>query len=436
MTQPLAQIVDAMAEEIIRLCQSLVRINTVNPYSGDAQPGGEKAGQEFLKPLLQKLGARVTMFDCPDDIYERAGILGPKNRHFHNRPNLVAEWDFGGSGPCVLVNGHMDTVGIDNMPDALSAELREGCIYGRGTTDCKGGLTVAVSAIRALLAAERPLQGRLILQSVVDEECNGGGAGTLACLHAGYTGDVAVFVDGNNNTLTMGCGGCLTADIFVEGKEGHAALGTGVSALEKALIVKQGLDAFKRRREAVQPACKVNLGIFQAGVHPAVVPGTAYMSLNIVYAYAEALESQRQNGQYGGLLIRQEFEQFIRQAESTDEWLQAHPSRLEWIKDLIPYDQSPEDPWIQAFARAFRAATGRAPQFDKMTAWSDAAHPAALFHIPTILYGPGVEGVAHSAQEYVPVENLVECTKVLATFLAQALAAGAQEEEASEKAVM
>lgn len=418
----LIQHVDRCRDEIVELCRSLVRIATTNPYSGDTHPAGEQAGQEFLAPLLRELGGQVTLLDCPADIYTRTGILGPRQRDFSDRPNLLAAWDFGGDGPTIIINGHMDTVGVDHMPDALAADLRDGCIHGRGTSDCKGGLTVGVSAIRALLAAGPKLRGRLIFQSVVDEECNGGGAGTLACLDAGYTGDVAVFVDGNSGTLTMGCGGCLTADLFVEGQEGHAAAGTGVSAIEKALVVKRGVDEYKRQREALCASHRVNLGILRSGVHPAVVPGTAYMSLNSVYAYEEAAASRAAGDAYGGPHLRAQFEALIRAAEAEDEWLQAHPSRLEWVKDLIPYDQSPDDPWVQAFDRAFREATGQAPAYDKMTAWSDAAHPAALYGIPTILYGPGVSGVAHSSHEYVAVANLVTCTQVLATFLAGALA--------------
>jgi acetylornithine deacetylase/succinyl-diaminopimelate desuccinylase-like protein len=78
---------------------------------------------------------------------------------------------------------------------------------------------------------------------------------------------------------------------------------------------------------------------------------------------------------------------------------------------------------VQAFDRAFRGALGQAPAYGKMTAWSDAAHAAALFGIPTVLYGPGVAGAAHTAHEYVPVQHLVDCTKVLATFLSEALTA-------------
>lgn len=417
----LPEIVNALQPEIVQLCRSLVQINTVNPYSGDRAPGGEKAGQEFLAPLLAGLGGEITLFDCPDDTYTRAGILGPRGRDFHDRPNLVARFDFG-PGPTIVLNGHMDTVGIDNMPtDALSGRLDEGLIHARGTSDCKGGLTVAVSALRALFEAGGPLRGTILFQSVVDEECNGGGAGTLACFEAGYTGDVAIFVDGNAGTLTLGCGGCLTADVLVEGQEGHAALGTGVSAIEKGLLVKRGVDAFKALREGERPDCRVNLGIFQAGVHPAVVPGTARLSLNTVYEVSEARASHNGGGVYGGAEIRVVFERMIREAEAGDEWLQAHPSRIEWVKDLIPYEQAADEPWVARFDAAFQAATGRPPVYDKMVAWSDAAHPAAIHGVPTVLYGPGEGGTAHSQHEYVPVANLVECTKVLATFLQREL---------------
>lgn len=414
--------IEASRDRIVGLCQDLVRINTVNPYSGDARPGGERAGQEYLAPLLSDLGAEVELFDCPPDIYQRTGILGPRNRDFSGRPNLVATFDFGGDGPTVVINGHMDTVGIDNMgADALEAREQDGWLWGRGTTDCKGGLTVGVSAIRALLELQTPLHGKIIFQSVVDEECNGGGAGTLSCFEAGYTGDVALFVDGNDDHLTLGCGGCLTADVFVEGQEGHAALGTGVSAIEKALVTKQGIDAFKRARESERPECRVNLGILNSGKHPAVVPGSAYLSLNIVYDVAEAEASRATTGLYGGKPIRDEFERALADAEATDEWLRAHPSRVVWVKDLIPYTQSADDPWLQRFVAAYRETTGGPPVYDRMVAWSDAAHPVALFGVPTILYGPGLEGTAHSSDERVEIGALVRCTKVIATFLLREL---------------
>ncbi|NSW55510.1 MAG: M20/M25/M40 family metallo-hydrolase [Armatimonadetes bacterium] len=425
MNQAETALIEAVAEDrdrIVDLCRNLCRINTVNPYAGDANACGEKPGQEFLAPILEGLGARVTLFDCPDDIYPRMGVLGPAERNFRDRPNLVAEFDFGGPGPTVIINGHMDTVGVDSMSiDPLAAEVREGRIWGRGTSDCKGGITTAVSALRCLAESGVNLRGRVIFESVVDEECNGSGAGTLACLDAGYVGDVAVFVDGNDDALTLGCSGCLTADLHVEGLEGHAAYGTGVSAIEKALTVKAAIDEFKRDRETARPDARVNLGIFRAGVHPAVVPGSAYLSLNCVYEVDEAAQALERTGVWGAEPIRKSFEALVRAAESADPWLAEHPSRITWVKDLIPFSGPEDMPLAARVETAYSAVTGRLPARRHMLGWSDASYYSALGRIPTVLYGPGVTGKPHSPDEYVEIDNLVRCTQVLALFLLREL---------------
>jgi len=400
-----------------------VRIDTRNPYCGDREWGGEKAGQEYLRPLLQEMGAKTTLLECPADIYQRMGVIGPAQRDFTDRPNLVGKWNFGGEGPTVIINGHMDTVGAEGMTiDPFAAQVRDGKIWGRGTSDCKGGLIVGLAAIKLLLELDLPLSGSLIYQSVVDEECSGGGAGTLACIDAGYTGDGAIFVDGNDLMLILGCGGCLTADVTVTGKEGHAALGTGVSAIDKGFIIKQTIDDFKRERETEYPACRVNLGIFRSGVHAAVVPGSAHMSLNIVYDVVEAQQAEADGYGWGGKPIRERFEQMIRAAEAKDEWLSERPSEIVWVKDLIPFDQPDSDPWAQRLAGVFREVLGQEPVFNRMMAWSDSAYPKALAGIPTVLFGPATSGEAHGPTEHIEIEQIVRCTQVLATLLADLLA--------------
>ncbi len=426
MNESESALIQAVADDrdrIVDLCRGLCRINTVNPYAGDARACGEKAGQEFLAPILEAMGARVTLFDCPDDIYARMGVLGPAERNFRDRPNLVAEFDFDEAGPTVVINGHMDTVGIDSMSiDPLAAEVRDGRIWGRGASDCKGGITTAVSALHCLAESGANLCGRVIFESVVDEECNGSGAGTLACLDAGYTGDVAVFVDGNDDALTLGCSGCLTADLHVEGLEGHAAYGTGVSAIEKALAVKAAIDEFKRDRERERPDARVNLGIFRAGVHPAVVPGSAHLSLNCVYEVDEAARALERTGIWGAGPIREDFEARIRVAEATDPWLVEHPSRITWVKDLIPFSGPEDMPLASRVEGAYSAVNGKLPTRQHMLGWSDASYYSALGRMPTVLYGPGVTGKPHSPDEYVEIDNLVRCTQVLALFLLRELA--------------
>lgn len=417
MEQKLLDSINDREDEIISLLQDLVKIDTTNPYSGDVSPAGEKAGQEYLAPVLEAMGGEIDMFDCPDDIYERTDVIGPADRDFSDRPNLVATWDFG-EGPTIIVNGHMDTVGVDTFEgDPFRAEIKDGRMYGRGTSDCKGGVTCGVMAIKSLLDIADGLHGTLIFESVVDEECNGSGAGTLACIDRGYIGDQALFVDGNDDTVTIGCSGCLTAAVHVRGKAGHAARGTGVNAVEKGVVVQQAISDFKQRRESDRPEARLNLGIFHGGTHPAVVPARSRLELNMVYQLDEAEASEQQTGIWGGSVVREEFEAAIREAEQHDDWLAEHPSEIVWVKDLVPFDEPADQPVVEHMRASFVDVTGSEPEIGRMVAWTDAAWPSSYGGMPTILFGPGVSSQPHTDNEYIDLDNLTRCTKVLALHL-------------------
>jgi len=287
-TKVVVKRVEKRSDEIVSIAQQLVRTNTVNPYSGDPPErcGGEAAGQAVIEPLLAGIGARIEKFDCPPDIYAASGVLGPKNRDFRGRPNLVAEITFGPGCQRALLMFHMDTVGVTGMTiPPHSGEIRDDKLYGRGASDTRGGIAVAIMAALVLHEFRDQLRGSLTIFSAVDEECNGGGAGAMACLQrlkrrpAPVTGSsplftFAVCTDGSGPTVTRGFGGVITGELCVHGQGGHAAAPGGVNAIDKAVIVKGALDAFKQERETAG-AGPVNLGIFRAGVHPAVIPAEA-----------------------------------------------------------------------------------------------------------------------------------------------------------------
>jgi len=411
------QEVDRLSDEMVEICQKLVRVNTVNPYSGDPNPGNESNGQAILKPILDKMGAETRMFETPPDIYERMGVIGPKGRKFAGRSNLVGEFAFGTGGKRIIVNGHMDTVSVTGMKiEPFSGEVKDGKIWGRGASDCKGPLTAGLIAIKSLLSVADDLSGSIVFESVMDEECSGSGAGTLTCCHEGYTGDIALVVDGSGLVITYGCGGCLTADITAVGEGGHAAIG-GISAIDKGLIVKDAIDDFKQERESRYPDSKVNLGIFNSGVHSAVVPSSAYMSLNIVYKLEEAQKAKADGLEFGGIKIREAFERKIRDFEEKDQWLREHRSQIEWVKDLLPFETSKDDPVVKGLRSIFVDTLGTEPKVSKMNAWLDASWIRHFAKAPTISFGPGKPGTAHADVEYIEIEDMRNCAKVLARFL-------------------
>lgn len=415
---------EALADETIALTCALVRANTVNPYSGDPTWGNEANGQAIIEPVLCELGARLSRFDCPPDVYAQAGVLGPQGREFAGRPNLQAEFEFGGGGPRVVLQAHMDTVGVSDMTiEPFAAEVRDGRIWGRGASDCKGGIAATITALRVLCEFANSLHGSVVFQSVVDEECNGGGAGAIACCLRGLQADFGIITDGSGPFITRGYSGVLTVEVRVPGVSGHAASPLGISAIEKALVVKEALDQFKRDREASRRFAQVNLGIFRAGTHPALIPGEALLALNLSYPIEDALAAQEAGAPFGGGPIRMDFERRIRQREASDPFLAEHPSTITWVKDLIPFETPASHPLVTTLAETHRRILGSDPEITVSGAWSDACYLPWLCGIPTVVYGAGTPGKAHSADEYAEVERIVNCSKVLAAYLCQRLAA-------------
>jgi len=412
--QAVCRQVDALRDEIVEITRRLVRIPTVNPYSGDDSAGRETEGQALMARLLAEMGAEVQQIPIPQDVFKRCGVLGPYPRDYEDRPNVVGRFTFGGGGRSVLLNCHIDTVGVQGYEgDPFSGDVRDGRIYGRGTSDSKGNLVVGLAAVKALQQAGLGFCGEVIFESVVDEECNGSGGGTLANRLAGINADAAIVLDGMGLYVCTGCNGVITAAVDVYGKGGHAATGA-VNAIDKAVAVKLAIDEFARTRQAMEPPQMVNLGVFRGGSLPAVVPEHARLEYNITYVLQEAQAAKEADLGWSGRTVMQQFEQAARAACRTDPWLAEQPPQIRWIKDLYPFAADPDEPIVRAAAEAYQAVLGEARPVGPMPAWFDAAHIAIYAGVPVVGMGAGTEGVAHSQCEYIVIEDQLANAKAVA----------------------
>ena len=84
--------IDATSDALLATLCDLVRINTANPCSGGKTLGSEKPGQLYLQPRFARLRARTTLQSVPADVFDCAGIIGPRPRDFTDRPNLLADF--------------------------------------------------------------------------------------------------------------------------------------------------------------------------------------------------------------------------------------------------------------------------------------------------------------------------------------------------------
>ncbi|MGB0293107.1 MAG: M20/M25/M40 family metallo-hydrolase, partial [Luteolibacter sp.] len=115
-----------MSQDVVTLLQQLVRIPSVNP---DNTPGTDQVGEEkmavFLSGWLESIGAEVILEEI------RPG-----------RPNLIARFAPMDGRPRMMYAPHLDTVGVEGMTiDPFSGEVRDGKLWGRGSSDTKGPMS-------------------------------------------------------------------------------------------------------------------------------------------------------------------------------------------------------------------------------------------------------------------------------------------------------
>ena len=179
--------------EILRHFRALVQIDTSNP------PGNEVKVVEYLEKVLAAEGIPSTRF-----------ALDP------NRPNLVARLKGNGSKRPVLLLAHTDVVGVqrDKWPvDPFGGILRDGYVWGRGTTDDKDNLTANLMAFLLIKRSGEPLDRDLIFLAESGEEADPTGVGVRFMVDRHFDAIDAEFAIAEGNGATIDDGRVRTVQI-------------------------------------------------------------------------------------------------------------------------------------------------------------------------------------------------------------------------------
>ncbi len=287
-------------------------------------------------------------------------------------------------------------------------------LYGRGACDMKAGLMANYYALKALLETGHKPEGTVILQSVIEEEYMTGG-GTLACLLEGFTADGFIVTEPNLKII-IAHPGVLLFKVKVVGKSTHAGVAhTGVNAIGKMNRVYEALIELGEKRAQTNPyplfekqsgrSCHLNIGTYRAGDWISTVAGWAEIECRLSHLPAENADE-----------VKQQVQQAIKRAMEGDEWLLQHPPQVIWYeRQVIPWEQSPNDPFILAFKSAADSTLKSDIEIAGAT-WGMDTRLAPYFNMPAISFGPN-GGNIHGVDEYVDIDSVLDCTKVLAAFI-------------------
>jgi len=408
--QSVCRLIENEREEIVQTLRALVQIPTPT--------GKEAAGQQYIQGLYSNLGLKTIALEADAGKLRQHEAFTESGWPLEGRPNIIGILEGEPAARSLILNGHMDVVPPDPI-DKWDFPPWEGKVvgdklYGRGAYDMKGGLIANYFALQSILRAGLKPKGTVMLHSVIEEEAGGGG-GTLACLLEGYTADGLVITEPNMK-IVIAHPGVHYFRIRVTGKPVHAGLShTGVNAIGKMNQVYQALIALdeKRAKETRYPlfeketgrSCNLNIGTYKAGDWPSTVAGWAEIECRISHVPGEEFDE-----------VKGQLQRAIEAVAQQDEWLSEHPPEIIWFGvSMDGWEQDPNDPLIKAFKAAADGITGSNTDFAGVT-WGLDTRLAQYFGMPALSFGPNGANI-HGVDEYVDLDSVIDCTKILASFI-------------------
>jgi acetylornithine deacetylase len=367
--------------DAIALARALIQIDSRNPTLAPDSPGeGECA--RLLASILDDWGFDVRLLDSDP-----------------GRPNVVASIG-PADAPALMLNGHLDVVGVEGMIHApFAPELRDGRLYGRGSADMKGGLA-AMCAAAALGATGKP-EHKILVTAVADEEYES--LGTRALLDAGVTAEAAIITEPTRLAICPAHRGFAWIEVTLTGRAAHGSrYDIGVDAVTHAGLLLAELDRLEHTRE--QGLRHPLLG--RGSLHASKIRGGVGMS---TYPESCVLSIERRTlpGESAELALN-EIIDACATVRSSDPRFDAQVSLT---TAQLPSDVEIAAPIVQRLRGALEHE-GVPVRIEGLSAWTD----AALFNaagIPAICFGPGDIALAHAAEEFVPVAEIETATRVL-----------------------
>ncbi len=401
--------IDSRLDELVALTRDIIRI--------ESPTGAEGPVQAHLAALLGAMGLDVDVFE-PDlaALEGHPGYQAIPGLDFAGRPNVVAVQRGAGGGRSLILNGHVDTIPVEPIDDwthhPYGAEVADGRIFGRGTSDMKGGVAAMTFALKVLREEGVRLKGDVIAQYVVDEEFTG--YGTLAAILKGYRADAGICLETSDLAIQPGCVGRLWFTLKIRGRSVSLTRHwEGESAIDKGM---RFVHAFKdleemRRRDISHPLYPDNrIGLpcavfmFNAGSFPSAVPDFAELRGSLGLLPHENVQE-----------VKAVVTEHVMRVAATDPWLRNNPPVIEF-KDVgadgaeIPVDH----PIVTTVAREFTRVTGRAPSISGRVGGADTRYLIKYAETPTVIFGPGLSSEMHAVNESVPIENLKVSAQVVA----------------------
>jgi acetylornithine deacetylase len=205
--------------------------------------------------------------------------------------------------------------------------------------------------------------------------------------------------------------------LTIPGKATHAAMRwDGVSAIEKFNMINQSIIELEKQRhssfsvkyyESPKRVAPINIGTIKGGEWHSTVPESVVVEGRFGVFPGESVSD-----------ARMAFSDHLKKVSNADSWLKENPLILEWFEGQFESGKTDvEHSIINNLKMAYEKVNNSSAKIEGVTYGSDLRLFTNHADIPAVLFGPGDVTLAHSANEYVEIEEVLTCIKTISNLI-------------------
>ena len=372
-----------MKSQLLDDLADMIRTPSVNPFEGEMPvPAPEEAMAQLYETKLAALGLEVHSQPVSQGRRNVWGVLRGS-----------------GSGPTVMLAGHMDTVGVEGYESPFDPVILDGKIYGRGSCDMKAGLAAYLEVVRRLQDTGTTLKGDLILAAVVDEEHAMRGSN-----HFGLQGpkiDHAIIAEPSELAICPVHKGQMCFSLRTKGVSVHSSLPhKGINAVNHMCRVVVALEDYAAELATRTPHPMAGLPTLNIGT----IRGGNSVSSVADWCMID-IDRRTIPGEDHGAVMDE-----IRAVVAA---VAAAIPQMDYefiIADLdVPALGTPNSaPTVQALQAATTAVLGQSAEIRSFSGSTDAPN----FRCEAVICGPGALAQCHSLNEWVDVTQVEQAVDI------------------------
>ena len=389
-----------MEPDLVKFMQDIIRIPSLSSQEG--------AVIERIRKEMERLGYDEVIVDPMGNLLGRIG-----------------------SGPRVIaIDGHVDIVDVGDASlwdrDPFSADIEDGILYGRGTSDMKGGVASSVYAGGLLKQRGIPADVTVYVTATVQEEDCDGLCWQYIINEGGLRPDLVVIAEPTSLRIYRGHRGRMEIEVRTAGISCHgSAPERGGNAVYKMAQIIADIEKLNEQLEPHEPLGKGTVTISEIrSTSPSLcaVADSCTIHLDRRLTVGETEETS-----VAEILALPSVQAAQATVTVLDYAVPSYTDLTYPTRKYYPTWTMPEDgPEVRTATAAYRETFGEEPEIGVWTFSTNAVATAGMHHIPTIGFGPGHERFAHAPNEQTEVEHLVRSaafyTALVDTYAASASA--------------